>query len=837
MDELIDPAAVVPFAPWTCCSHLPEEIAHPDQLAIDHPGWMPAPVPGTVASALHANGRWQQGQPLDVDANDWWYRTTFSGPDVHTGAPCHLCFDGLATLAEVWLNGKKILDANNMFRSYRIDVGPDLRDNNQLVLGFRSLTANLQRKRPRPRWKTNLVNDQQLRWHRTGLLGRMPGWSPPNPTVGPWRRIWLDTRPFTLADVRLHSRVEGRGGVVTFQARVHSATRPERSLLVVGDHNTPIEVEPASGHWILRAEMRLPVVSRWWPHTHGAQPLLACSLRLHLGSDRFTIPCGAVGFRQLVIEQDKGLAIHINGEPVYCRGACWTVSDILSPGGEQASLDADLRAARAAGMNMLRIGGTMIYESDRFYRLCDELGILVWQDFMFANMDYPTDDPAFAENIAAEARVQLSRLSSHPCVIMFCGNSEVEQQAAMRGAPRQTWRNDWFATQLPQLCAEYSPDAGYVPSSPCGGDLPFHVRQGVAHYYGVGAYLRSPADLRKDDVKFTSECLAFANVPEPETVNAFMGHGHPATHHPRWKERVPRDSGAGWDFEDVRDFYLHYLFDTDPVRLRSSDLSRYLQLSRVVPGEMMAQVFSEWRSAHSNNRGGLIWFYKDLWPGAGWGILDSFGVPKAAYYYLRRSWQSRQITLTNEGLDGLHLHLINETFEPLSGHVELLLLKDGHITVARREVFCSLPARGQQTFDSDALLDGFQDVTYCYRFGPPGHDVAIATLFDDQRNVLSEAYHFVQRRQPTVTTATLDAVAERTIAGGYLVTLRSDRFLHSVSFDAQGYRPEDNYFHLVPGRAKTVHLTACGEQTNRFRGYVQALNLANPATIRIKETV
>ena len=137
--------------------------------------------------------------------------------------------------------------------------------------------------------------------------------------------------------------------------------------------------------------------------------------------------------------------------------------------------------------------------------------------------------------------------------------------------------------------------------------MPFHVRDGIAHYYGVGAYLRSPQELRKADVKFTPECLAFANVPEPETVLALMAGDSPVAHHPRWKQRVPRDTGAGWDFEDVRDFYLHHFFAVDPVKLRCFDLARYWQLSRVVPGEMMSQVFSEWRSSHGNNRGGLVW--------------------------------------------------------------------------------------------------------------------------------------------------------------------------------------------------------------------------------------
>jgi beta-mannosidase len=485
---------------------------------------------------------------------------------------------------------------------------------------------------------------------------------------------------------------------------------------------------------------------------------------------------------------------------------------------------------------MLRVGGTMLYESDRFYELCNELGILVWQDFMFASMDYPIDSPEFAANAEAEARAQLARLAPHPALVIFCGNSEVEQQAALLGMPRESWRNHWFGTRLGELCAEYRPDTAYVPSTPSGGALPFHVRDGITHYYGVGAYRRTPAELRQADVKFSPECLGFSHVPEPETVNRVMEGARPALHHPRWKERVPRDTGPGWDFEDVRDYYLQHLFAVDPVALRSFDMPRYLQLSRVVPGEMLCQVFAEWRGGHSRNQGGLVWFYKDLWPGAGWGIVDSLGVPKAAYYYLKRCWQPRQLTVTDEGLDGLHLHVINESSEPLSGNIELLLLQEGHIVVAHGEAACRLPPRGRQTLASDTLLGGFRDVTYAYRFGPSQHNVAIATLFDEQRNVISEAFHFVMRQEPAYLDAIkLEVEEEQVGSGRCVVHLRADRFLQAVRFEAPGYLPSDNYFHLAPGRPKTVDFRAVADRPPPFRARLEALNLRNPVMLRLED--
>lgn len=829
-------AVADPFAPWSCCAQPAGAIAHPNQLPADA-GWLPATVPGVVAAALQGNGQWDFNKPRDLDAEDWWYRSTFAAPDRSAGQPCHLCFDGLATLAEVWLNGEHVLATDNMFRAYRVNVAHLVRAHNDLVIGFRSLAEDLKKRRPRPRWKTNLVNHQQLRWYRSSLLGRIPGWSPPAPAVGPWRAVRLDSQPFTVSDLRLSSSVEGEDGLVTLRAKVHSAMPLDRAVLQVSGQEAAVEVRENADGWLLQTVLRVPKPPLWWPHTHGEQPLVDCALHLHAGAQRHLIPCPKIGFRQLQVCQDDGFAIRVNGVPVYCRGACWTVSDILDPGAAKESVARDLRLAKDAGVNMLRVGGTMVYESDDFYRLCDELGILVWQDFMFANMDYPVDDPNFAANIEAEAKCQLERLSPHPCIAVFCGNSEVEQQAAMLGVPRELWRNRWFATRLPELCNEYGSETTYVPSTPSGGVMPFHVRDGIAHYYGVGAYLRSPSELRKADVKFTPECLGFANVPAPEMVNALMDGAVPVVHHPRWKQRVPRDTGAGWDFDDVRDFYLQHFFGVDPVKLRCFDMPRYWQLSRVASGEMMAQVFGEWRSGHTKNQGGLVWFFKDLWPGAGWGIVDSLGIPKAAYYYLRRSWQTQQITVTDEGLDGLHLHVINETAAPLHGFVELLLLKDEHVVVARQQVPCQLPPRGRQTFASDALLGGFHDVTFAYRFGPAHHDLAIATLFDDQERVVSEAFYFVTPREPgMLRAAQLDVEAQPVDNGCYQVALHSDHFLQSVAFEVKGFLPDDNYFHLVPSRRKLVRFRPLHGPDARFRPTLEALNLQNPLPIRLKET-
>lgn len=791
---------------------------------------MAAEVPGTVASALRAQGQWNHQNPPDIDAQDWWYRTTFTAAARTAEEACALCFDGLASLADVWLNGELILSSDNMFRNHRVEVALLLRDENELLIRFRSLTADLKKRRPRPRWKTNLVNNQQLRWQRTSLLGRIPGWSPPVPAVGPWRTVRLERAPVLLTDIHKTAVLVGDEGVVSFRARVAASMKIDSAQLAIGGHSAGLVCEDG----FLRGELRIQHPDLWWPHTHGVPTLYCGKVIIVTNAGQHEFPLEYTGFRSIEVCNDPGFAVHVNGARVYCRGACWTTNDIFTLDGTEESLRHDLTLARDAGMNMLRIGGTMTYESDAFYRLCDELGILVWQDFMFANMDYPVDDAAFVENITIEATQQLSRFAQHPCVAVYCGNSEIEQQAAMLGMARELWRNRWFGEQLPALCSQHHPGTAYVPSSPSGGVLPFHTRTGVTHYYGIGAYLRSLRELRQADVKFTSECLGFSNIPETEAIDEIMGGLMPVTHHPRWKQRVPRDTGAGWDFEDVRDHYLRELFNVDPVTLRSFDMPRYLELSRVASGEMMARTFAEWRSGHSRNAGALVWFYKDLWAAAGWGIVDSMGTPKAAYYQLKRAWQTRQLSITDEGLDGLHLHLSNETAELVEGFVEVQLLREPNVVVARHEVAVTVAGRSLEMRSVDEILGSFYDVNYAYRFGPQSHQVVIATWFTAEREVISEAFHLTRARDPMaqpLSAGMLDAKAEPLGDGRYQLTLKSDRFLHHVRVSAKGFLPDDNYFHLAPERLKAVCFSPRAGGSGVPEVYVEALNVAGEISV------
>jgi beta-mannosidase len=482
---------------------------------------------------------------------------------------------------------------------------------------------------------------------------------------------------------------------------------------------------------------------------------------------------------------------------------------------------------------MLRVGGTMTYESDAFYTLCDELGILVWQEFMFANMDYPVCDPGFRCEIEREAQYQLQRFQRHACIAAYCGGSEVEQQAAMLSLPASEWSNEFSAEVLPAHCARWHAGIPYFPSSPCEGALPFHVGVGIAHYYGVGAYRRPLSDVRLAGVKFATESLGFANVPEPQTMDLILGGSLPPAHHPRWKQRQPRDNGAGWDFEDIRDHYLTQLFGLDAVTLRSQDTERYYALSRVVSGEVMRRVYAEWRAPHSGCGGGLVWFLKDLWPGAGWGVIDSTGLAKAAYWYLKRAWAPRSIGITDHGLDGLQLHVQNEAAQALDAKVELVLYQSGRIRVAAAQTEVQVPARGALSLQADALLGRFADTAYAYRFGPPQHDVTVARLKNALGEVIAEDFHFPQGLNlPLQNPVRWFAHAQRRDDGCVVLSISCDVFLQAVHVECAGFLPDDAYFHLAPEAHKQVVFRPVDAAQRKFKAHVGALNVKESVTVR-----
>ena len=781
-----------------------------------------------AAAAMRETGGWSlDGPPRDFDAQDWWFRCQFDSPGAGMTT---LGLDGLATIAQVWLNGRDLGTARNMFVAHRFDVRDAIRPTgNELVVHCRSLQSELALRRPRPRWRTPMVTHQQLRWHRTTLLGRTPGWSPPAAVVGPWRDAWLaQAEPGDPAHWFLKATAHGSSGELQCEVQFDGEAPAVESATIGLEregrrHTLVLARGPAAGSY--HGLLRLDEVDLWWPHTHGEPALYQAQLLLRLrdGSER-VLNLGRIGFRSLEWDTSEGrFALRVNGVPVFCRGAGWTPLDPVGlRSAAQACRDAVAQACEA-GMNMLRLAGTLVYEEDHFYDACDELGMLVWQDFMFANMDYPGEDPEFQASVRCEAAQLLQRLRSRPCLALLCGNSEVEQQAAMWGAARELWQPALFHSTLAQLCAEQAPHVLYWPSSAHGGAFPHQADSGTTSYYGVGAYLRPLEDARRSGLKFASECLAFANIPGDAALARMPGGLATRVHHPQWKARSPRDLGAGWDFDDVRDHYLAALFSVEPRTLRQTDHDRYLDLGRLTTGEAMAAAYAEWRRPGSPCGGALLLFLRDLWAGAGWGVVDDAGLAKPCFHALRRALQPLGVMLSDEGGNGLYAHVVNEHPQPREAVLEVSAWRDGEVMVARGSQALHLEAHAALTVPCATLFDHLIDLGWAWRFGPPPCQAVVATLLDTHGQALARSFHFPTGLSPAQEPDVgLTATARPLADGSAVLTVATRRLALGVHIDLPGWEPADNYFHLAPGSSAQIALRARGNPP--IAGAVQAAN-------------
>jgi beta-mannosidase len=895
----------------------PKEVAAQTTL-----GPLPINIPSTIAAACTNAGVWSMDNPtFQLDEFDWWVQIA-----LHPGNSNNsklLRAEGLATLCEVWWNNELLHTSRSMFVPASAELSPaalrDLfalpnraesttsyADEPTLWLCFRSVSEHLRvtaNRRDRPAWKSRLVDHQGLRRVRTSLLGRMPGWSPPVPAIGPYRPIHLcdvgDLHdPASLVNLSILSTITS--SEIDSSSEASSQDADEVTAAQTGTITVSVQVpagviaarvhihEPVRGNSvdgtvdgskqagafrafeadclvssdgtcvIVSATVQLEDVNLWWPHTHGDPWLYPMSIVLK-DSDHNEVQhdLPSIGFRSVTVDRKlhssssndsrndsssdsgsdsgSGFSIVVNGVPVYARGACWTPVDLVSLNPTSALLDDTLDTVVASGMNMLRVGGTMTYETDRFHRRCDELGIMVWQDFMFANLDIPLDNEALLADVRAEVTDHVTRVGQHASTVVLCGGSEVDQQAAMMGIPAEQWNSGLARSVIEPLCAQIIPNIPFVVSSPSAPPLqtqalqtqalhtqalqaqalqtqalPFHVDSGVGHYYGVGAYLRGFDDVRRSNLRFAAECLALANVPENSTLDSLFGDNGRAPHQPLWKERVPRDNGAGWDFDDVRDHYLSKLFEVDPMRLRYSDLERWLDLSRITSTEVFDIVASEWRRSESTCNGSLVWFLRDLWAGAGWGLIDALGRPKPALAGLARRWQPIALALSDEGVNGLDAHLVNETATSVTGTLEAVIVRDGVTIVERAHREVTVAPRTTLRIRVDELFEGFRDLTWAYRFGPAiGELVRVRFQTNEPAGndpLVCDSHHWISGRPTGIDASVGLTVKGEAIPGteSFRLTVATERTAFGVHLDGDELRSSDNWFHLAPGDQRVL---------------------------------
>ena len=727
----------------------------------DDAAWTPTPVPVLDGSD---------------GALDHWFR--WDG--VLPGGAVLEC-RGLATGAEAYIDGILVAAHPTMFRPLWITVPPS--GGAGLALCFRSVRPG--RGLRRARWRNRLVAGEGLRTVRTSLLGRIAGTG--LPCVGPHGPVVLHGPGPGVHRHRVSARIEDGCGVI--RVRLEGAVGGLCGFVEAAGVTAPLVVDGEA----LAATLTVTDPVLWWPHGLGAQALIDVDAVI----EGQRVGLGRTGFRTVARADGHGFGLVVNGRPVFCRGALWM------GGGVGA-----LIAARDAGLMMVRVPGFTRYPGPSFHDACDRLGLLVWQDFMFTRFDYP-DDAEFLAEVRAEADSLLAETQRHPSLAVLCGGDEVVQAAAMGGRPASEWRHPVFDSVLPAAVRSMRPDVPYVANAPDGGALPFGKSAEIAHYFGVGAYRRPVADAA--GVRFAAACLAFANPPDAEGCR-----GLPAAGGAGWAALVPRDAGAEWDFEDVRDHYVAASFGVDAAVVRREAPDRWLALGRAAVALAIQGAMARWRSDPACG-GALVLALQDVAPGPGWGLIAHDGRAKSALHALASVSRAVQVLLVDGGLDGVAVHLLNETASPRTVRLLFRGLSGAGVVEVLADDRRTLPAFGRERVEAVTLMGRFQDLAGAWGFGPKPFVVLGAALFEGDA-LLSEATLFpcgagLPMEDPGLRAAREHDGSVRVGAAG---------FAQFVTIDDVHCTPFEDHFHLWPGEERRIALRPVSGGSDG--GLVRALN-------------
>jgi beta-mannosidase len=662
---------------------------------------LPGQVPGGVHLDLMAAGRIPDPFACDnelhvqwVAERDWEYRREFV-VDAATAAAgqLDLVFDGLDTLADVRLNGEPLGSADNMFRTWRWDIAGLVRPGaNDLAVVFRSaVRAGAEMDAVR---RLDSANDQL-----TGAphLRKAPShfgwdWGPKLPNVGFWQGVRLEGWGVArLEDVRLSQAVEAGRATVSVQVDL------ERAIDTAAEVEVVVRVERPDG----RVEVARSVVpgkrsatslavgiddpQLWWPNGLGGQPLYKVDVELLAGGRRLDGRSFRLGLRTLALRRDadewgESFEFVVNGVPIFAKGSNWIPADTFPARVTPAHLDALLGAAAETNHNMIRVWGGGYYETEAFYDACDRLGILVWQDFMFACSVYPLADETYLANVEAEIREQVRRLRHRACLALWCGNNEMEVGWAEWGWDRPDNADlkaaylRFFSETLPEWVAAEDGATPYWPSSPSSGKPlvePLGEKTGDYHQWTVWHNL-APFDFYAEHTyRFVSE-FGFESLPAAATVAAFA--------------TDPADLNLGSPVLDLHQKnpdgnakILYYL--AKQYRL-PRDFEGLIYLSQILQAEAMRVGVEHWRRERARCGGAMYWQLNDCWPVSSWSSIDYFGRWKALHYATRRFYAPVLLSCSIKGGEAI-LAITTDRAEPWSGEVRWSLERhDGAVVSA-----------------------------------------------------------------------------------------------------------------------------------------------------------
>jgi len=786
--------------------------------------WLEATVPGCVHSDLLANGLIEDPFFGDneerlqwIELEDWEYRTFF---ELSPGALGHdridLVFEGLDTYADVFLNDSLVLRADNMFRGWRIDcTGLTRGGRNELRVLFHSPVRTV-----RDEWRAlgaELPGGPRVLTRKAAYQYGWD-WAPRFVTCGLWRPVRLEAwSGARIVDIRVILKsISSASADLVARIEIESLREMNVSVSLMNGNG----LERGGGTITSARRTLLPGMNEvdldftlgeprlWWPRGYGRQHLYDLIVELEADSGIVDVAHRRTGLREvrLVTEPDgagESFRFEVNGVPVFMKGANWVPPDAFPGCIEPERYERLVGDAARANMNMLRVWGGGIYESDLFYDLCDEEGILVWQDFMFACAMYPGDE-AFLDNVRAEAECVVRRLRGHPCIALWCGNNESAEGWRNWGWQRQygyspgdslrVWRDyeKLFHRLLPRVVSALDGSRGYIPSSPRYGRAdPRSLTEGDSHYWGVW-HDGEPFRLYEERVgRFMSE-YGFQSFPCMRTIEGFAA---PEDHRldsdaVRAHQKHPRGNDLIRTYME-RDYHV------------PEDLEAFIYVSQLLQADGVGRAIEAHRRAAPRCMGSLYWQLNDCWPAASWSSIDYRGRWKALHYRARRAFAPELVSIVQRG-DAIDVHIVSDGTPPAGWELVLKLVDFGGEVLweerwpVRVDLCTESPCR--RVLKGELMDDGIADRV-----------VFSAELRDSGGAARSRALHyFVEPKRLRLGRPHIEVSAEYSGVGARELLVTSDVLARGVHLRLDGAEAffSDNFFDILPGDTVLVDLSA-----------------------------
>jgi beta-mannosidase len=786
--------------------------------------WMPANVPGTVHTDLLANKiiedpyyRLNERQLQWIDKADWEYKTVFAADDqVYGMDKKELIFEGLDTYARIYLNGDFLLRTDNMFRTWKIDITKKIRKGeNKLMVLLESPTGKGLEELKAFGFQLAADNDQS----ETGEMGpdrvspyvrKAPyhfgwDWGPRLVTSGIWRpvilRAWDEARIENLNIVTESLSKERAELIAKIEIEAVEKHDIVYNLFVDGVSFISGNLKLEIGENQFETPFKIDNPEFWQPNGSGGQKLYSIKVELVDNEKVIDVKESGIGLRTVKLVQNpdpdgKGRSFYfeINGDPVFAKGANYIPNDIFLNRVSPEKYEFIVKSAAEAHMNMLRVWGGGIYEEDHFYDLCDQYGIMVWQDFMFACAMYPGND-AFLENVRQEAIDNVKRLRNHPCIVLWCGNNEIEaawgQYEENRG---WGWKQRYSADQrqiiwkaydtlfhhiLPGVIEQEDPGRPYWHSSPSAGMgqlASYETTSGDMHYWGVWHGQHPFSDFRKYRARFMSE-YGFQSFPEFSSVKKYA---------------LPEDYNIESEVmtshqrSGIGNLRIRQYMEEDykiPV-----DFEQFLYVGQLLQAEAIKMAIEAHRSEMPYCMGSLYWQINDCWPVASWSGIDYFGRWKALHYFAREAFKPT-VLVCSEDLDLLKIKVVSDLKETGNLKLEIRLIDFSGRVLWKSEKEFETPSQVIEFPKKDIL--GKVD---------PASVVLISELKNENDIIDTDLHYFVKPKDlklvdPQINTEIIKKgdVIEVSLTSKFLA---KNVFLYANEMNGQF---SDNYFDILPG--------------------------------------